>query len=115
MKHITTILAFLVAFSSPVAGQDWAKGLAAYGAGDYATALKEWRPLAETGDVYTQSSLGFMYENGLGVPQDYNEAVKWYRLAAEQGLAAAQFNLGVRYSNGQGVAQDKKEAVKCID
>ena len=29
--------------------QDYAKGLAAYQTGDFATALKEWRPLAEQG------------------------------------------------------------------
>jgi TPR repeat protein len=28
-----------------------------------------------------QRELGFMYYNGLGVPEDYAEAAKWYRLA----------------------------------
>ena len=67
-------------------GADFQKGLDAYNRGDYATALKKWRPLAERGDASAQAALGAFYENGKGVPQDYAKAVKWYRLAAEQGL-----------------------------
>jgi len=59
------------------------EGLAAYKRGDYATALKEWRPLAEAGDATAQFILGGMYAKGQGVPQDYGEAAKWYRKAAE--------------------------------
>jgi TPR repeat protein len=92
------------------AGHD--EGMAAYNKKDYATALKEWKPLATQGDARAQFSLGVMYENGQGVPQDYKEAVKWYRLAADQGNAGAQVNLGAAYEYGQGVPQDYKEAVK---
>ena len=69
-------------------------GLAAAQRGDYATALKLLRPLAEQGHADAQHNLGVMYINGRGVPQDYAEAVKWFRLAAEQGHAVAQYNLG---------------------
>ena len=82
------------------------EGLAAYNCGDYATVLKEWRPLAEQGDAGVQVYLGYVYENSDGVPKDAVEAVKWYRLAAEQGHAKAQFSLGVMYKNGEGVPQD---------
>ena len=61
-----------------------------------------------------QISLGIMYANGQGVPQDYAEAVKWFRLAADQGDATAQFNLGIMYAKGQGVPQDYAEAVNGI-
>ena len=106
------VLAFLMMLSSPVAAQDFQKGLAAAQAGDFATALLEWTALAEAGDTNAQYNLGIMYDNGYGVPQDYKEAVKWYRLAAEQGQARSQYNLGIMYDNGQGVPQDYKEAVK---
>ena len=86
--------------------QDFDIGLAAAEAGDFATALREWTPLAEQGNASAQNNLGILYENGQGVSQDYAEAVKWYRLAAEQGNATAQSNLGVLYYNGQGVPQD---------
>ena len=111
-KHLTVILAFLMTLSSPVVAQDFQKGFAAYNAGDYATALQEWTPLAEAGDIATQYNLGVMYGNGQGVVQDDKEAVKWYRLSAEQGYASAQYNLGNMYKNGDGAPQDYKEAVK---
>ena len=119
-KHLTKpirtihflVLAFLMTLTSPVAAQDFQKGLAAFQAGDYATALQEWTPLAKAGDALAQNSLGFMYNNGNGVLQDYKEAAKWYRLAAEQGIDSAQTNLGNKYKFGEGVLQDYKEAVK---
>ena len=86
---------------------DFQKGLEAYYKGDYATALKEWKPLAEEGYIYAQYNLGIMYDNGLGVPQDYKESAKWYRLAAEQGYSSAQHNIAYMYYNGQGVKIDK--------
>ena len=90
----------------------WDEGSAAYERGDYATAIREWRPLAEQGHALAQFNLGTMYAEGKGVPQDYAEAMKWYRKAAEQGNAAAQNNLGFMYRNGKDVAQDYAEAVK---
>ncbi len=87
-------------------------GVAADNRGDYATALRLWRPLANQGDADAQYNLGVMYHNGKGVAQDYAEAAKWYRLAAAQGNANAQNNLGGMYFRGQGVAQDSAEAEK---
>ena len=66
----------------------------------------ETRALAEQGDARAQVYLGFMYVNGLGVPQDNVEAVWWYRRAAEQGSADAQSNLGFMYGTGAGVPPD---------
>ena len=88
------------------------EGMDAYERGDYDTALKEWRPLAERGNEAAQANLGFMYAKGQGVPQDDQEAVRWSRLAAEQGDAVAQCNLGVMYNKGQGVPQDYQEAAR---
>ena len=87
LKHLIIMLAFLMALFSPVVAQDFQKGFAAYKAGDYATALQEWTPLAEAGYEVAQYNLAVMYDDGKGVLQDYKEAVKWYRLAAEQGYA----------------------------
>jgi hypothetical protein len=84
----------------------------AYGRGDYATASKLWRPLAEQGNALAQVRLGVMYEMGQGVPQDESEAVKWYRLAADQGDATGQVHLGLAYVTGKGAPQDDSEAVK---
>ncbi len=85
-------------------------GVAAYKLGAYATALREWHPLAKQGNAKAQYNLGVMYRKGQGVPQDDAEAVKWYRKAAEQGYAGAQNNLGFMYGKGQGVPQDDAQA-----
>ncbi|GAB6068870.1 hypothetical protein JCM13664_21910 [Methylothermus subterraneus] len=61
----------VLALATPPALAGFDEGLAAANRGDYATALKEWRPLAEQGDAVAQYNLGVMYDNGLGVPQDY--------------------------------------------
>ena len=108
MSRITIILATVLSFMAftPLAAQDFQKGLAAAQAGDFATALQEWKPLAEAGNANTQFNLAWMYNKGKGLPQDYAEAVKWYRLAADQGHAKAQINLGVMYRDGEGVLQD---------
>ena len=105
---ISTVLA--LAFSSPIAAQDFTKGLAALSDGDYATALQEFQPLAEQDVAYAQFILGLMYAMGNGVPQSYAETFKWYQRAAEQGQAQAQFNLGIHYGDGQGVPQDYRKA-----
>tara|TARA_B110000211_G_C13549140_1_gene322824 strand:+ start:119 stop:484 length:366 start_codon:yes stop_codon:yes gene_type:complete len=106
------VLAFLMTLSAPIAAQDFQKGLTAAVAGDYATALQEWRPLAEAGNMTAQLNLGIMYYKGEGVPQDYKESAKWYRLAADQGGAQAQHNLALKYYDGEGVLQDYQEAAK---
>jgi TPR repeat protein len=87
-------------------------GVKAADAGDYATALREWLPLAEKGDSSARYNLGVMHNNGYGVHQYNAEALKWYRLAAEQGHANAQYNLGFMYANGKGVLEDFAEALK---
>ena len=85
---------------------DFKAGLVAAKKGDFATALREWKPLAEAGHADAQYNLGQMYREGQGVLQDDKEAVKWYEKAAQQGHASAQYNLGLMYVKGEGVLQD---------
>ena len=109
---IIPVLLFSLLLGVPSYSADFNKGLTAAQSGDFATALKEWKPLAEEGNAVAQNNLGLMYHNGWGVPQDYKEAVYWYRLAVEQGYAIAQYNLGLMYEKGKGVPQDYEEAVR---
>jgi len=108
-KLIGPVLGALVAtlgvVSAAVAGPA-EDALAAFDRGDYATALRLFRPLADQGNAAAQNRLGFMYVKGRGVPQDDAEAARWYRLAADQGLSAAQFILGSMYAVAQGVPRD---------
>ena len=103
---LLSALAMGLMLAGPVSAQDLAKGWDAYRAGDYTTALQEWRPLAEQGYANAQSDLGYLYHLGAGVPQDYAEAAKWYLLAAKQGYAKAQGQLGFMYQHGDGMPQD---------
>ncbi|MNF48082.1 putative beta-lactamase HcpD precursor [compost metagenome] len=102
-RHLFICLVLLGVLNTVYAGFD--EGFSAFQRGDFTTALREWRPLAEQGNAAAQSNLGLMYAQGQGVPQDFKEAIKWYRLAAEQGAALAQSNLGVLYADGYGVPQ----------
>jgi len=77
--------------------------------GDYATAIKLLRPLADQGDASAQGCLGLIYADR-GVLQDEVQAVAWFRKAAGQGDVGAQFGLGLMYINGRGVPQDFVEA-----
>ena len=105
MRLIVGLILGLV-LAMPAAAQNIQKGLEAYNRGDFATALREWQPLAEQGHAAAQYNLGRMYDIGQGVPQDDAEALKWYRKAVEQGHAAAQTDLGLMYGEGRGVSQE---------
>jgi TPR repeat protein len=111
MKKLLVCILFVL-LGTQMSAQEIDKGYEAYNDGDYATALNEWKPIAEQGYAFAQYNLGIMYEYGNGVAKDYAEAVKWYRLSAEQGNAIGQYSLGLMYSNGYGILKDKAEAVK---
>ena len=67
---------------------------------------------AKQGNMRAQTTLGNMYYNGVGVPQNLNEAVHWYGAAAEQGDSWAQYRLGYMYHIGRGVVQNYREAMR---
>src|SRR5260370_40072633 len=96
-------LPFLAAASL---GADFATGVSAYQKGDYATAAKEWRPLAEQGSPEAQFNLGLLYADGQGGPQDYSEAITRFQRSAAPDHANAQQNLGTLYHSGQGGKRD---------
>jgi len=64
MRHILATLAVALLFSAGSAWVDYDDALAAYDRGDYATALQEFRPLAEQGHADAQSQLQILYEMG---------------------------------------------------
>ena len=88
------------------------EGLAAYERGEYASALREWRQLADEGDAVAQFGLGHLYAYGQGVSKDEKHAAQWYRKAADQGVAIAQSLLGSMYYYGRGVPKDDQQAVQ---
>ncbi len=118
LAGLALIAALCAGFTLGLAAPAWAgfnEGVDAYNRGDYATAVRELRPLAEQGDASAQFFLGSMYYMGTGVPRDYAEAAKWYRKAAEQGYAKAQYSLGNIYRWGLGVPKDFVRAYAWYD
>ncbi len=105
MKRAALAVALVIALTGPTQA-DFDAGMAAFERGDYATALQEWRPIAEQGHAEAQNFLGWMYRWGLGIPMNDTEAVKWYRKAAEQGIAEYMTRLASMYLVGWGVRQD---------
>jgi len=91
---------------------DFQAGMTAHDSEDYATAMREWQPLAEQGDAQAQYHVGLLYHKGRGVPQDDAQARKWYAKAAAQGQAKAQFSLGTLYFNGEGGPKDYQQALR---
>jgi uncharacterized protein len=100
----------LVAISSATMADPLLDASIAYQRGDYETARRLLRPLAEQGDAFAQYKLGEMYATGKGVRQDYTAAAKLYRLAAEQGDPDGQELLGLLYDVGAGVPRDYVQA-----
>ena len=99
------LLLSIVGLAAPT-WADYEAGVQAFSRADYATALREWRPLAEQGHAGAQYQLGLLYDFSKGVPQDFATARQWYEKAAAQGHAGAQHNLGGMYEFGHGVTRD---------
>lgn len=97
--------------SQPAAASaDVKRGVEAWEGGDYATAVKLWRPLAIKGDADAQFNLAQAYRFGRSVPLDMKAAEDWYRRAAAQGHLQAEDNLGlIMFQNG-----DRQNAMPMI-
>jgi len=108
-------LVALVAATAPAACDALAKGKAAFLRGDYTRAARQLGPLAQAGNARAQAMLGFLYENGFGVPQAYDAAVDLYFLAAEHGDPSGQYLLGLMYDKGHGVERNDIQAYKWLD
>jgi TPR repeat protein len=124
MKILLAVTAMLawVAAGVPVgttragaADDDFSKGLSAFNTGDYMTALRLWRPLAERAEPRSEAGIGFMYHRGLGVATDDREAAVWLRRAAEHGQAEGQLMLGMLFYYGRGVPQSYVRAYAWCD
>ena len=52
---------------------------------DYKQAAYWYTKASEQGDAEAQYFLGYMYEDGKGVPQDYKQAIYWYNQSIRTG------------------------------
>jgi len=106
LQCVITTVALVLSTTMAVLAGPFEDSVDAWNAGEYATALRLLRPLAEKGNVRAEFLMGFAYHNGRGVPEDDAEAVKWYRRAADKGDDIAQYNVGFMYQNSPGVPRD---------
>jgi len=104
MQRILLIFVFLALTSPAFAGFD--EGRAAYDKKDWLTAIKELRPLAESGDDRAMILIGNMYMNGYGVIPSHDEARSLYRRSAAKNNTQAMNALGAIYISAVGVDQD---------
>ncbi|WP_417225080.1 tetratricopeptide repeat protein [Amphritea sp.] len=119
-----------------------AKGMKAFEAKDYSTAMSELKPLISDNNLDAMNLVGQMYEFGLGIDVNEAEAVKLYdrcsaqghldcvnslraykdkgykvelktvQPAADGGDATAQNRLGEMYEFGYGVKRDAAQAIQ---
>ena len=82
------ITAALVLVSAP-ATADLNTAASAYDAGDFDTAQREFRSLAELGDPVAQYNLGILYLRGEGVRKSAATGYAWLKLAADAKNPAA--------------------------
>ena len=68
--HLRTLLAISAILCCNVAVAGLKEGYEALARQDYATAIKEYRPLAERGNAEAQYRIGRLYEFGKGYPKD---------------------------------------------
>jgi len=118
-RTIPTILFGIWLFGTGTMAPAHADGLRratdAYSRGDYMRAVTALSPLATRGNARAQALLGFMYENGFGVPQAYDAAADLYQRAAVQGDPFGQSRLGLIYDKGHGVPQNVILSYKWLD
>jgi uncharacterized protein len=81
---IVAAIVLVLSFDASLAAGQLEDGQEAYGKGDYATALRLLRPLADQGNAQAQNNLGAMYFTGYAAPPNYDEAAEWFRKAAVQ-------------------------------
>jgi hypothetical protein len=77
-----------------------------------ADAVQMLKQYAAEGNAPSQSKLGLLFQDGIGVEQDHAEALKWYRKAADLGDIMAHNNIGFMYFAGFGVPKSLDEALK---
>ena len=109
--HLIVVL-YLAVNSISLLAANYEQGKTFYELGEYHKAYETWLPLAKSGDMEAQFSLGTLYHKGEGINQENKMATHWFNAAAVQGHVGAQYNLGNAYKHGRGVEQNEAEAVR---
>jgi TPR repeat protein len=78
---------------------------------DFNAARALYLAAAERGHADAMASLGQMYDEGRGVPQNFAEAMRWYRAGTERQSPTAATFLARMYLDGRGTPSDPKQAL----
>lgn len=100
MKKIAAALA--LTFSLSVQAADMQDGIQAFAAGDYDTAMKVYRELADQGDARGVFWMGYLNHYGHGVKKDQVEAYRLFLKSAGMGDVKARQYLGIMTQKGEG-------------
>jgi TPR repeat protein len=90
-NHAIAAILLMLSLAAPLAAGPLEDGYTAYTRGDFATAMRLMRPLADQGNITAQTVVGLMYYFNHG--GDYVNAYMWFNLAAAQGNAFAEMFL----------------------
>lgn len=69
---------------------------------------------AAQGNAPSQTRLGMIYHEGLGVQPDPEKAVHWWLQGARQGNKVAQYMMGIACHKGTGTVKDRLAAVRFL-
>ncbi|BBU59458.1 hypothetical protein KU6B_57230 (plasmid) [Mameliella alba] len=78
----------------------------------YEDAMPYYQRAQAAGHVGSMTMIGWLYQNGQGVPKDYAEAERWFRKAREAGDVKAIEALAYRYRKGEGIGKDLEAAAR---
>lgn len=74
-------------------------------------AMELYRKAVSQGYALAETGIGFLYDNGLGVPQDYTLAYEHYSKAAAAGIGLGYNNVAGLTKEGLGVQKDDTKAL----
>ena len=104
--RVLGMLIFLSCGSDQGRADDFRIGLEAYQAHDYRGARQSWQEGVDKGNSLSEYALGYLYDLGIGVPENPVKAADYYSRAGADGIGAGYFNLGLMYLEGRGISQD---------
>jgi TPR repeat protein len=111
LRWLACVVPF-VSLSFPAVAASLDDALAAYHSGDEVAAIRLLTPLAESGNVKAQDTLGDIYWYGDGTPADCAASLAWSQRSAELGSPEGANAMGFNYSVGQCIEQNDAKAVE---
>ena len=94
----------------PASDMETQTAVADYNAGNFTSALAEFRKAAQRGSRLAEFNYAMMLLNGEGGPANVEEGKKWLRKAADANMSHAQYVYGKMYDDGEFVGRDPAEA-----